>query len=319
MKVRIGIDLGGSFIKAGIIDDKYKVLYRLEVPSEGEAGARAVIKNLQNVYQTLTEIGSKRNYRITSLGIGSPGTISQPTGKVTDASPNIKDWKGIVLTRIFGKKGISVYADNDANCVALGEYLSGFKCRHKDMVFVTVGTGIGGGLIINGRLHRGATFAASEIGHMTIRSHGRLCKCGMRGCLEAYASVPNMMKRFYWWSKKYNIKVKKGISPVGLYNLYKKRNKAAIKTIEENADYLGIGLGSIVNILNPRVVVIGGGFSHAGNEYIRLLKESISKHAFKSAVSQLKVYRARLGNNAGFIGASLLALVDKDGQIKKTK
>jgi len=319
MKVKLGIDLGGSFIKAGIIDDSCKVIHRLEIPSEAEAGARAVIQNLQRVYRALADISGKRGYKVTSLGIGSPGTISQPLGKVTDASPNIKNWQGIVLTRIFGNINIPIYADNDANCVALGEYMAGFKCRYKDIVFVTVGTGIGGGLIIDGSLHRGATFAASEIGHTVIKYNGRLCKCGMRGCLEAYASVPNMIKRFYSWSKKYGIKVKKGISPIELFNMYKKGNKAAIKTIEENADYLGIGLGSIVNILNPRVVVIGGGFCHAGNEYIELVKESIRRHAFQSAVSQLKIFRARLGNNAGFIGASLLALVDKNGRIKKTK
>lgn len=317
MKVQLGIDLGGSFIKAGIVTQDFKVLHRLELPSGAKINISTVKKNLRNVYDRLLDICWQKNYTPLSLGIGSPGTISQPQGKVTDASPNIKGWKGIVLTKLFGATGLSVYADNDANCAALAEYLCGFKCRYKDMVFITVGTGIGGGIIIDNKLHRGNNFAASEIGHSVLKYNGKLCKCGRHGCLEAYASVPNMLKRANLWAKRYHDNLKPNISPVELFSLYKKGNRIARKTIEENADFLGTSLASLVNILNPQVIVIGGGFSSAGNEYVKLIKDSIFRKAFKSSVHKLKVVRARLENDAGFIGASALALVDENGYIKK--
>jgi glucokinase len=316
MNVRLGIDLGGSFIKAGIISDSFKVLHRLEVQSGANLGAREVVYNLRNVYKSLHDISNQKGYKMKSLGIGSPGTISQPSGKVTDASPNIKDWQGTILTKLFGNINIPVYGDNDANCVALAEYLVGYKRRYKNMVFITVGTGIGGGLIINGNLHRGHDYAAAEIGHTIIRHNGRLCKCGRRGCLEAYASVPNMMKQFQFWARKSGYKFDTKINPLGLFELYKNGNQTALKTIKENADYLGAGLGSIVNVLNPQVVIIGGGFSDSGEQYLKLVKESIRKYAFKAAVSRLKILKAKLGNKAGFVGASLLALVDENGRIK---
>ncbi|OQX91409.1 MAG: hypothetical protein B6D58_08205 [candidate division Zixibacteria bacterium 4484_95] len=317
MKVRLGIDLGGSVIKAGIVSLSFKVLYRVEKPSRAEINKSEVKKSLNVVYDHLLGICRKRHYLPLSLGIGSPGTISQPLGKVTDASPNIKGWQGTVLTEVFGKTVFPVYADNDANCAALAEYLYGFKYRYKDIVFITVGTGIGGGLIIDGKLHRGNNYAASEIGHSILKYNGRLCKCGRRGCLEAYASVPNMLKRAYLWAKHYNQNLKPDIKPVELFSLYKRRNRVACKTIEENADFLGTSLASLVNILNPQVVVIGGGFSGAGKEYIRLIKNHIFQKAFSSSTCQLKVVKAQLGNDAGFIGASALTQVDKNGFIRK--
>jgi glucokinase len=248
---------------------------------------------LHKTFDRLVRLSDHQRYEILSLGIGSPGTISQPEGTVTDASPNIKGWQGAVLTEIFENPGFPVLADNDANCVALAEYLVDFKCRYKNMVFVTIGTGIGGGLVIDGKLHRGADYSAAEIGHTIIRHNGRLCRCGRHGCLEAYASVPNMMKRYRYWARFYGRRARADINPRELYELYESGNRAAIRTIKENADYLGVGLGSIMNVLNPQALVIGGGFADAGKGYINLIKESIRKYAFQVSVKGLKISRAR--------------------------
>jgi len=315
MRVRLGIDLGGSFIKAGIIDERYKVLHRLEIPSEADRGAGYVKRNLRHAYKSLIIAVDQKGVRPLSLGIGSPGTISQPFGEVEDASPNIKNWRGTKLTAIFGDIGIKIAADNDANCAALAEYLVGYKCRYKNMVFITVGTGIGGGLIMDGRLYRGSTFAAAEIGHSILKHNGRLCKCGRRGCLEAYASVPNMLKRASYWAGKATRGLKPDITPNALFKMYLRRDPVARKTIEENAEYLGTALGSLVNVLNPEAVVIGGGFAAVGNEYIRLIGAAIRRHAFRAATNSLKIAGARLGNDAGFIGAALLGKLKTDGSV----
>jgi glucokinase len=317
MKVRLGIDLGGTFIKAGIIGKSHQVLYKFKIDSGAKLGRRYVIGNLKEAYKILTDICSHKKYTALSLGIGSPGTITQPIGKVVESSPNIKNWHGVVISKIFKDIKIPIYVENDANSVAVAEYLISNKCRYKDMIFVTVGTGIGGGIIIDGRLHRGSNYQAAEIGHSIIKHNGKLCGCGKRGCLETYASVPNMMKRFRHWALKFDYKGKKNITPIELYKLFKKQNRAAVKTIEENTDYLGVGLGSLINVLNPQAVVIGGGFADSGREYIDILKKSIKTYAIRSAFSKLKILKAKLGNDAGFVGASLLSLVSKDGRINE--
>ena len=316
MRVRLGIDLGGSFIKAGIIDANAKILAAVKFPSGADTSAARVKANIHTVYNTLQEICKNEGYKPVSVGIGSPGTISQPHGKVTDASPNIKGWQGTVLTKLFNKTSMPVYADNDANVVALAEYLVSFKGAYKNMIFITVGTGIGGGMIIDSKLYRGSNYAATEIGHITINHNGRLCKCGRKGCLEAYASVPAMMKRARYWKGKLGGKLDKNLTPQILFELYKKGNRIAKRTIIENTEYLGAGIGSLVNVLNPEIVVIGGGFSGTGREYIGLIESAIKKRAFAAATRKLKVAGARLGNNAGFVGAALLGLVDKNGKIE---
>ena len=318
MKVRLGIDLGGTFIKAGMIEySSDRAIAHFKHPTEALTNPKTVIKNLTDAYGRLRDICKQKGYKPVSLGIGSPGTIGQPDGRVTDASPNIKKWQGTVLTEIFGKTDIPVHADNDANCAALAEYWSGLKGKYKNVIFITVGTGIGGGIILEGKLFRGSTYAGAELGHTTIVRNGRECKCGLKGCLEAYASVPNMMKRFVNLANRASSHIDKDISPQELFALYKKGDKVAVQTITENADYLGVGIGSFVNVLNPEIVVIGGGFSGTGSEYIRLIHSSIMEHAFKAATSKLKVVKAKMGNNAGFIGAALLGMVNEDGQIKK--
>jgi glucokinase len=317
MKVRLGIDLGGTFIKAGIIDKDYNIVASLKHPSEADKGPKAVKKNINSAYHRLLDICKKKRHKPISLGIGSPGTIRQPDGKVTDASPNIRDWQGVVLTKIFGDSKLPVHADNDANCVALAEYLVGFKGRFDNMVFITVGTGIGGGLIIENRLHRGSNYAAAELGHTVVRYNGRKCGCGRRGCLEAYASVPNLMKRAHYWASREGKTLPKDISPESLFELYEKGNRIARMTIKENTEYLGAGIGTFVNTLNPEVVVIGGGFSGAGRDYIKMIDREIRKHAFKEATRKLKVMKARMGNKAGFVGAALLGLVDEKNRIRR--
>jgi glucokinase len=315
MKVRLGIDLGGSFIKAGILDDNFKILYRLQIPSHANKQASDVINQLKYALELLLAYCDKKRLVPQSLGLGSPGTIRQPDGKVTDASPNINGWRGTVLTKIFGRQKFPVFADNDANCAALAEFLIALKCRYNNIIFVTIGTGIGGGLIINCKLHRGSSFAAAEIGHASIKYDGKLCKCGRRGCLEAYASVPNMMKRASILARKFEVKLKPNFTPPQLFGLYKKGNRFARQTIIENTKYLGYGLAALVNVLNPEAIVVGGGFSGTGDGYIKLIHKETLANCLNVSGSGLKVVGAKLGNDAGFMGAAALYRVEKDGAI----
>jgi glucokinase len=315
MKVRLGIDLGGTFIKAGVIDTDSKILAKFKHPSDANDGPKVVIENLNIVYHKLLDICAKHDYQPLSLGIGSPGTIHQPDGKVTDATPNIRGWLGTVLTKIFDGCEIPVFADNDANSVALAEYKVSYEARYQNMLFITIGTGIGGGIIIDRKLHRGSNYAAAELGHTIIRHNGRLCKCGRKGCLEAYASVPNMMKQAHHWANHYRQKLPDHITPEELYERFKKGNKIAKMTIIENAEYLGAGIGSFLNILNPQIVVIGGGFSGTGGDYLKLIETATKKYAFSEAYRELVFARAKMGNDAGFVGAALLGVVDEQNRI----
>lgn len=315
MNVRAGIDLGGSFIKAGLIKPDGTVVYRYTMPTEANAGADKVKRNLLGAWYHLRAYCDRNRMSLISLGVGSPGTIAQPFGIVSDASPNIKGWQGTRLVRLFEDAKLPIFADNDANCAALAEYLIGTNRKFPSLIFITIGTGIGGGLIIDGKLLRGSTFAAGEIGHMVLRLGGRPCKCGKRGCLEAYASVPNMILEAKADYRKFFGKTPVKLTSISLYGAFERGNKAAKATILRNVDYLGTALASVVNLLNPHAVIIGGGFSGAGSEYIRMIADVIKVKAFKAATSNLEVMKARLGNDAGFMGAALLAHVKADGKI----
>ncbi len=222
-------------------------------------------------------------------------------------SPNIPGWEGANLKKIFDGLPVPVYADNDANCVALAEHLFGAARNCQSALCVTVGTGIGGGLILNGEVYRGSSFSAGEIGHITVVFEGEKCRCGNRGCLEKYASVTALLKSAK--NKKSGFKqfLEGGRVTVGsLVTAAKKKNKMALELLSKQAAYLGAGLASAVNLVNPEKLVLGGGFLDAYPDFLEMVDKELRKHAFPAAVKSLKVVKAELGNEAGLVGAAFL-------------
>jgi len=303
-----GIDLGGSYIKAGLLQKDGKKLSKFEIPSGGGVSPVAVKKNLKIAANGLLEIAKQKKLKLAGLGIGSPGTVKYPEGIVTDSTPNIPGWIGTNISKVFTGIKMPIIADNDANCMALGEAIFGAAKGTNSGFYITIGTGIGGAVIQDNKLIRGSTFASGEFGHMVLKADGRKCKAGHRGCVESYTAVPALIAAAKKYSKEYKkTRLKKEqITTFDIFDAFEKNDRAAKKAVEENAYLLGTAIGSIVNLLNPEIVIIGGGLSLSSDKYINLIKKSVFDYAYKAATKNLKIKKAKFGNDAGWIGAACL-------------
>jgi len=249
-----------------------------------------------------------------AIGIGSPGTIDARTGVVTGQSPNLPGWVGVELITPFAQYQMPVAVDNDANCSAYAEYKYGAARGYKDIVAITLGTGIGSGIILDGKLFHGSHFSGAELGHLSIRSDGPTCGCGNRGCLELYASAAAILRRAADAARTNPDSALAGIdfsaeddSPLaGVFNAAQKEDSVAISVLDAVADDLSVGLAGILNAFDPEVVVIGGGAVDAAPDYIKIVAEKTSRLTFVSSTRRLRIRAAQLGNKAGFIGAAAL-------------
>jgi glucokinase len=304
-KFAIGIDIGGTKISVTLGTSRGKILARKKVLTRLHSKSKACIEEIITAVHAIF-----REFRISSkdiLGIGicAPGAVNSKTG-VLPRSPNLAGWAGIPIVRIFRNKfKLPAYLTNDANAAALGEMAFGAGKKMKDLIYITVSTGVGGGLIINGKLHEGAGFVAGEIGHISVVPEGRKCKCGGRGCLEAYASG-TAIAHFYNQEKKKKVS---GAKEVGLAASL--GDKAAAGSYRKAAYYLGIGLANLMNVLNPEAIVIGGGvLKSSPPAYWKEVLRSAKGHAWPEAFRTTKILRSPLLGHSGDLGA--LALVFKN-------
>ena len=314
-QVYAGIDIGGTNIKFGFFNRNGEVLYRQQKPTMAEKGPQPLMHLVTNIGEQLLYYAAEEEYSIEYVGVGSPGAVNNITGQVIGPCPNIPGWTGMQIGAILNERlNMPVFVDNDVNAMALAEYKFGAAKNAKSVVCVTVGTGIGGGVIIDGKVIHGANYTGGELGHMTINFDGPECACGNRGCIESYCSSKYILEQV-------KNALKKDLSPVfaeilendlenltikKLFAAVKKDDALAVAVIHQTAAYLGTGLAGIVNLLNPETVVIGGGITDGGGGFVEAVEAEIKKRAFSSATEKLKVVSAALGNDAGFIGAGLL-------------
>lgn len=307
-----GIDLGGTFIKAGLLSVDGKPLTNFKIPTEVHLGIPAVKSNLRTAGRQLIEISKNKKHSIKGIGIGSPGTIKFPDGKVTGATPNIPGWVGTTIGALFSDFEISVIVDNDANCMGLAEATFGAGKGTNSGLYLTLGTGVGGAVFMHGQLVRGASFAAGEFGHTILKYNGIMCKSGRRGCLEGYVAQSALLrnaKKAVRFSKSSILNKKfDTLVPADVFDAFKKGDRTATAVISENASMIGVAIGSVVNLLNPEIVVIGGGLAYGGPKYIKLIGRAAFEFAFRSSTINLKIRRAKFGNEAGWIGAACLHL-----------
>ncbi len=310
-----GIDVGGTNIKFGLFYPDGKIIYKEQRPTMADKGATPLMHLITNIAERLIMHASEDELEVAYLGVGTPGAIDFKTGQVLGQTPHIPGWGGMEIgENLRNRLNMPVWVDNDVNSMSLAELKFGAAVGAKSAICVTVGTGVGGAVVIDGKLVRGHTHSAGELGHMTINFEGPLCKCGKKGCVEAYCSTSAIISR----TKK---KLEKDMTPVFQELIGGNIEKISIKIItaaakqddyiakevlEEAAEYLAIGLGNIANLLNPQIIIIGGGIVDGSPEFINYVSLAVRKLAFPSAVKELKITKAALGNDAGFIGAGLL-------------
>ncbi len=313
--VYAGIDIGATNIKYGLVDSKGTILYKDRRPTLAEKGADPLMHLVTNIAEGLMYHAAEEEYDVRWLGVGTPGAVDCKTGRVMGLAPNIEGWQGTTIGETLHERlNMPVYVDNDVNCVALAESRFGAAIGYGAVVCVAVGTGVGGGIILNGKLWRGANHAAGEIGHIPIDLNGPECRCGRRGCVEAYCSSAAIVERArgkltngmtatfeeVLEGKIENLSIKK------LFAAARKGDRTAAEVIDETARYLAAGLCSVVNFFNPEVVVIGGGVADGGAGFVEAVGAELRKQALGLAVEKLRIAKASLGNSAGFIGAGLL-------------
>jgi glucokinase len=311
-KYIIGIDVGGTSIKFGLV--KANRIYReFSLPTFAFENPEKVLSQVElGLNQLLDQLSSKE---VLGIGIGFPGKVDAERGIVTSA-PNFNNWKNVQVRKKLSKFGFPVFIDNDANCAALGELYFGRGRKLKNFVMVTLGTGVGGGLIFNGQLFRGESGGAGEIGHITIDYSGPYCKCGKRGCVEAYAGNNYIKQRTIQKLHEYPDSLilelvdhnLESIDPKVINDAAKKGDELAIKILKETGYYIGIGLANIANTLDIKNFIIGGGVSNAGPVLIKAIENSIKDHGIKDIVKDVKVLTAQLKNKAGILGSASLVL-----------
>jgi glucokinase len=293
-----GIDLGGTTVQYGLVDENGELLYRGE--NDTRAGREEILGNFFDIVRTLKIRSQEQELKLVAVGVGSAGIVDPHQGKIIGRSPNVPGWDGTDVKReLETETGLPTFADNDANVMALAEHRLGAGKDFENGLYLTIGTGIGSGIILGNKLLHGADFAAAEIGHMIIVKNGRECPCGKRGCLEVYANAA-AFKRYYGKLLPPSAGVK------DVFRMARQGDRTAEAAIATAADYLACGLGSALELLNPEVVVIGGGIA-AGHGYLKIVREQLPNYCTEVARAKVKIKRAKLGNTAGLLGAALLA------------
>lgn len=300
----IGIDIGGTNIKFGICDKNGTILFSDSIPTPQKNNSKLIINEVLQIVANLNEFAHSFNIKICGVGIGSPGVIDVKRGIVLGNTPNLPKWKGVNLKKIIKDNyDFPCAVDNDANLFLLAESHLGAAKGYKNVLGLTIGTGIGGAIIIDGKIYRGSHYSAGEIGHIPIIAKGLRCKCGRLGCLEAYASAPALVMHYNsLLGSETNVDAKI------IFKLAKENDPKAQEAVKLWCDYLAYGIASAVNLINPEIVVIGGGVAKAG-EFIRYrIKKSLKTKVLTEAYEGLKIKLAKLGNDAGWLGAAIHAI-----------
>ncbi|MBF7081665.1 ROK family protein [Desulfallas sp. Bu1-1] len=311
----VGVDLGGTKILTVLAGMEGDVLARVKVPTGAELGQEHVIdKIVETVQAALLEAGAPAG-SVKAVGMGVPGPVDADNGFIHFA-PNL-GWRDVPLGEIMRRRlDLPVYMDNDANLAALGEHRYGAGRGAADMVYITVSTGVGGGLILGGRVYRGAGGGAGEIGHVTVAEDGPVCRCGNRGCLEAVASGTAMARRaaaLVDEGRGAGILAAAGgdknkISARAVARAARAGDAAALAILRDAGRYLGIAVAGLVNLLNPAAVVLGGGVMESAGLFWEPMLERVQRRSLPSSLEAVRIVRAALGGESGAMGAVALAI-----------
>ena len=312
----VGVDMGGTKILSAVIDAGGNILGTSKVSTGADEGTSVVIDRIAESIQKAINKSNVDKASIQAIGIGAPGPLDPETGIVIFA-PNL-GWRDVPLkAELQARTGLPTFVDNDVNVGTLGEHAFGAAQGVQNVVGIFVGTGIGGGIILKGELFHGASKTAGEIGHIIVKADGPRCGCGTRGCLEAIASRTAMAKQFRKAIRKKGKKsvltkltdgdlsvIRSGV----LVKAIRAKDKLTLKVFKKATKYLGIGIGSIVNFLNPDMIVLGGGVVEALDDtFIDNIRSYAEKYALPNTLNGVQIVRAKLGDNSGILGAAALA------------
>lgn len=317
----IGIDLGGTKILAAVVAPGGKIRGRAKTKTRRESGPAAVIARMVDCARKALHDAGLRESDVAAIGVGAPGPLDPDTGVILD-TPNL-GWKRVPLAQKLKRAfQIPVFIDNDVNVGTLGEFLYGAARGSRHAVGVFVGTGIGGGVILDGKIYHGFNKNAGEVGHMVLLADGPRCGCGRKGCYEALASRTAIMRDIVHQARagkgqrrtRELFLGKKPVSSNDLRKCVKRGDAMVIRTLGRAARYLGIGLGSLINLFSPEIIVLGGGVPEAlGVAFLERTRTYALRYALPKAGQRVRIVRAALGDDAGVLGAAAMAWRRSEG------
>lgn len=311
----IGIDVGGTGIKHGLVSEEGQLFHFNTVATEAWKGPDHVIDRIAFCIQNLRDISHAESYEVYGIGIGFPGPLNPKSGLILNA-PNMPGFVNIPLRdRIRERFNIPTTLENDANAAVYGEWWCGSGKGSQNMIGLTLGTGVGGGIILHGRLYSGVDGTAGEMGHMTVEPDGFLCNCGNRGCLETLASGTSLVRRA---REALNNGARSiltemvgndltRLTPKMVHDAQLQGDELGDQIMNETARYLGIAIANLINLFNPEVVSLAGGVANAGDDLFNPLREEVKKRAFERPARTARIVQAVLTETAGTIGAAGVA------------
>ncbi|HRZ86962.1 MAG TPA: ROK family protein [bacterium] len=319
MKYAIGIDLGGTNTKIGLVNSAGKIVARESFGTQGFRGQEPLLGEMAAVIRRLLDGSGIKSADFCGIGIGVPGIVDSENGIIYNLT-NISGWRNVRVTEKLRKLlAARVFLDNDVNLMALGELHFGAARGAANVICVTLGTGVGGGIIIEKKLYRGSSLSAGEIGHVVIDPEGPECGCGNRGCLEAYVGNQRIVDRVVADIKrgqKTSIGKLAGgdlsqVTPEVISKAAAQKDRYAVSVWQDVGRYIGIVFAGLTNVLNPDRIVVGGGVAKAGPVLFGSIEKTVGELAFPVAAKKAKIVGAALGNDAGMIGAATVAMVGR--------
>lgn len=309
----VAVDIGGTKFITAVIGTNGKILSRVYCLTLSHEGPEKIIGRLITAIKNSIEKSGLESRELSGIGVAAAGIVDIRRGLITEA-PNLPNWHNVPLRdRLANEFDMPTFIINDASAAALGEYSLGASNGLNNLIYMTVSTGIGGGIIINGELYEGTDGCAAEVGHMIIQAGGPLCSCGRHGCLEALASgtaIARMAKELLQKGERSILtemmnSTGTDITAETVVVAARRGDALASRVIGMSAWYLGIGLANLVDIFNPQMIIIGGGVSGAGEMLLRPARKSMKEHAFRLPSKTVRIVRSKLGTNAGLLGAAL--------------
>ena len=318
MKYYIGIDLGGTNIAAGVVNENKEIVAKTSIKTGSGRPVDLIADDMASAAKQAAEIAGLTLEDVEWVGIGAPGTANKASG-IIEYSNNL-GWHGVPLVKMLEERtGKKVYIENDANAAAYGEYVAGAAKDADISVMVTLGTGVGGGVVIHNKIYTGFNFAGAELGHSVIVVDGRTCTCERKGCLEAYASATGLITTTKEYMEKYKDSimwelVEHDLSKVSgrtAFDAMRKGDAAGKQVVDSYIKYLACGITNIINTFQPDILCIGGGISHEGDTLVVPLKEIVKREVYsRNSARNTEIVAASLGNDAGIIGAALLGMAE---------
>jgi glucokinase len=306
-QVVIGVDLGGTNLRSALLSPDGDLLDKHTEATHASDGWKKVILRLIDNIKRQQDSAVRKGLRIAAVGVGAPGIIQSDTGIVVK-SPNFPDWNNLPLKNELERAvGLPVTVENDANAAALGEQWRGAGHGIGSMILLTLGTGVGGGIVLNNQIWQGADGMAGELGHMTIIPDGRQCGCGNTGCLEMYASARGIVQS-YRERKEQTSAAGGEITSEDVYQAAGRGDSDAVVVMQSMGRMLGIGIANLINIFNPEMIVIGGRVKEAWPLFIDATRGEVKRRSFEVPAARTKIVPSKLGDDAGIVGAAAAAL-----------